>query len=139
MIMRLFFGILIFTSLLSCVEEAIKKPENLIPREKMSLILYDLALVNSAKSTNPAILREHNIEIMPYIYEKYGIDSAQFVNSDIYYASRPAEYETIYRVVEQRLQKEKEEMEEERRRVSDSVRIEAEKRREAQQKKDSVK
>lgn len=124
--------------LLSCAEEAIKKPENLIPREKMSLILYDLALVNSAKSTNPAILRDHNIETMPYIYEKYGIDSVQFVNSDIYYASRPAEYETIYRVVEQRLEKEKEEMEEERRRVSDSVRIEAEKRREAQLKKDSV-
>ncbi len=136
--MRIAILILIFTCLMSCVEEALKKPENLIPMEKMSLILYDLALINSAKSTNPAILESKNIETMPYLYDKYGIDSAQFVNSDTYYASRPTEYEAIYRAVEMRLQKEKEEMEEERRRVSDSIRIEAEKRREEQLKKDSL-
>ena len=138
--MRIFVGIFLFTCLYSCSEEAIKKPENLIPREKMSQILYDLALFNSAKSTNPGILEENNIEAMSYLYKKHGIDSAQFVNSDIYYASRPVEYEAIYKKVEQRLEREKDILEEERKRVSDSVRIEAEKRREAEaeKRKDSI-
>lgn len=136
--MRILIVILLLTCLISCVEETIKKPDNLIPPDKMSLILYDLALVNSAKSTNPAILESNNIETMPYIYDKYGIDSVQFVKSDTYYASRPMEYEAIYRAVERRLEKEKEELEEERRRVSDSVRIEAENRRVEKLKKDSL-
>ncbi len=115
-----------------------QKPADLIPGDKMAEILYDLAIVNAAKSTNPNILEEHDIEIMAYVYEKHGIDSVRFVNSDIYYASKPDEYEAIYKKVEARLEREKEALEEERRRVSDSIRIAAEKRREAEAAKDSI-
>ena len=127
-----FLSILLCAAIVACTEEVIKKPENLIPPEKMENILYDLALVNAAKNTNPNILEEHNIVTMQYIYEKYGVDSVQFVDSDIYYASKPVIYQTIYKRIEARLEQEKEVMEEERRRVSDSLRIEAEKQREAQ-------
>ncbi len=116
--------------LISCGEEVINKPENLIPPSKMAEILYDVALINAAKSTNPRILKENNIEVMSFIYRKYAIDSARFIDSDIYYASKPLEYEAIYREVEARLEGNKEDMEEERDRVSDSIRIEAEKQRE---------
>jgi hypothetical protein len=60
------------------------------------------------------------------------------MNSDIYYASRPADYESIYRIVEARLNVQKDSMEEERRKLSDSIRLEAEKRRLAEGEKDSA-
>jgi hypothetical protein len=75
---------------------------------------------------------------MPYIFDKYGIDSTQFMSSDIYYASRPADYESIYKVVEARLKVQKDSMEEERLKISDSIRTEAEKRRLTEARKDSA-
>lgn len=131
MSLRLLPALILLLGFASCEEEVMQKPENLIPGNTMSEILYDLALINAAKSTNPAILQENHIELMEYIYDKYGIDSAQFVNSDTYYASKPNVYETIYERVKTRLEREKEAFEEERKRVSDSIRIEAEERRKA--------
>ena len=92
-------------------------------------ILYDLSVINAAKSTNPAILEEYGVEAMPYIYDKYGVDSITFVNSDTYYASRPQDYEDIYSRVEARLEKEKEILEEKRREESEVTRKEAEAKR----------
>ena len=66
---------------------------------------------------------------MPFIYERYGIDSLQFVKSDIYYASKPSEYEEIYTILEARLEKEKNEYDEQKTRVSDSIRQVAEEQR----------
>jgi hypothetical protein len=60
------------------------------------------------------------------------------MSSDIYYASRPADYESIYKVVEARLKVQKDSMEEERRKISDSIRTEAEKRRLTEARKDSA-
>ena len=40
---------------------------------------------------------------MDYIYTKHGIDSLQFVESDLYYASNPVLYKEIYQNVENRL------------------------------------
>jgi len=85
-----------------------EKPDNLIPKEKMVLILNDLAIVNAAKITNAQILRNHEIEPTEYIFAKYGIDSIQFVESDRYYASVPEEHEEIYTAVEVKLEAEKE-------------------------------
>jgi len=83
------------------------KPENLISKEKMVLILNDLAIANAAKVTNVQILRKYNLEPTAYIFEKYGIDSIQFVESDRYYASIPEEHEKIYLAVEAKLKGEK--------------------------------
>lgn len=131
-------ALFLFCGLLSCAEETIKKPEDLIPKEKMTKILYDLAILNSARSINPSVLDNNDIEVMPYIYKKYGIDSAQFVNSDIYYASRPLDYEAIYGKVSSRLEREKETLEKKRREVNDSVREAAESRRLQEDGKDSI-
>ena len=87
----------------SCKEELIKPPENLITKDKMSVILYDLALVTAAKNTSIDVLKKNNIEAMKYIYTKHGIDSLQFVESDVYYASNPEVYGEIYEGVEAKL------------------------------------
>lgn len=100
--------IFVLVLIASCAEKLMEKPNNLIPKDKMVSILNDLAILNAAKSTNVAILRNHNIDPMQYIFTKYEIDSLQFVESDRYYASIPEEHEKIYIAVEAKLTQEEE-------------------------------
>ena len=119
--MKLYFLPLLLLSLFSCNEKLLEEPEDLIPEDKMVEILTDLAIVNAAKSTNVAVLQDQGIEPMDYIFEKYDIDSLQFVESDRYYASLPPEYEDIYKRVESRLEEQAKTLEQAKR-VSDSLR-----------------
>lgn len=98
----------------SCAEKLLEKPDNLIQKDKMVDILNDLAVLNAAKSTNVAVLRNHDIEPMEYIFTKYGIDSMQFVESDRYYASIPEEHEKIYMAVEAKLEQEEKRLSDEK-------------------------
>jgi hypothetical protein len=95
----LFFCLLV----LSCGKKLMEEPEDLIPREKMSEILYDMALMDAIDNSYPQVLTENDLRVMEFLYEKYGVDSLQFVQSDLYYASVPEEYQKIYEAVEQRL------------------------------------
>ena len=90
---------------LSCGKKLMEEPENLIPRGKMSDILYDMALLDAIDNSYPQVLEENDLRTMEFLFEKYGIDSLQFVRSDLYYASIPEEYQKIYEVVEERLTK----------------------------------
>ncbi|WP_276168210.1 DUF4296 domain-containing protein [Zobellia alginiliquefaciens] len=103
-----------------------KKPENLIPKDKMVQILQDLAIVNAAKTTNVQVLRENDVEPMDYIFNKYDIDSLQLVESDRYYASLPVEYEEIYKEIEANLEREGKALEEQKK-INDSLRVAKEK------------
>ena len=118
--MNKFFFMIVLCALISCGEKVMEKPDNLISKEKMTDILYDVSILNAAKNTNAAILEKKSIETMDYIYRKYGIDSVQFVKSDIYYASLPTEYESIYTDVEARLEEEKKRIEEAKSKETDS-------------------
>jgi hypothetical protein len=120
--MKILLGLLVCSILLACGEEVVEKPQNLIPTNTMASILYDLAIIQAAKSTNPRILEENNIDPMPYLYEKYGVDSLQFVQSDMYYASKPLQYEALYKKVESRLESEKDAVETARKHKNDSTR-----------------
>lgn len=97
--LTVFFCLLV----ISCGNKLMEEPENLIPREKMSDILYDMALLDAIDNSYPQVLSENDLQVMEFLYEKYGIDSLQFVQSDLYYASVPAEYQKIYEAVEERL------------------------------------
>lgn len=101
-------ALLLFVLLfVSCGEELIDPPENLIPKAKMTEILYDLSLMDAIESNYPRALERNDILVMELIYEKYGIDSTQFVQSDLYYASKPDQYEEIYQALHDRLNKER--------------------------------
>ncbi len=120
---------LVLVTFLACNEELIEKPEDLIPKDQMVEILYDMAIINAAKKTNNSYLTARGIETMPFIYKRYGIDSLQFVKSDIYYASHPSEYKEIYTILEARLEEEKSVYDKQKTRVSDSIRKVAEEQR----------
>lgn len=113
-----FFGLLLF----SCGEKVVEEPENLIPKEEMVLILHDLAVLNATKSSYKAALDNNGIEIMEFLYKKYQIDSVQFSQSDLYYASIPLEYQEIYEKVEAILERKKNAMEGKTQKRNDSIR-----------------
>lgn len=108
--------------LLSCTEQVVEKPENLIPKEKMTEILHDLAILNAAKSGAARKFEDSGVDIMEFLYKKYGIDSTQFSQSDLYYASLPLEYQTIYQELETRIKRQKDTLEAIGKRRNDSVR-----------------
>lgn len=99
------FGVVLIIFFISCNEQLMEKPDQLIPRDKMVAVLKDLALVNAAKTTNITQLRDKKLDPMAYVFERHDIDSVQFVESDRYYASLPVEYEKIYQQVEAEIQK----------------------------------
>jgi hypothetical protein len=94
----------------SCQQSAIEKPDNLIDEETMEDIIYDLALLDAIKTNNPAALEQKNIDPSTYVYDKYDIDSLQFVSSNHYYASDVHNYLKMYKRVEDRLNTEKTEI-----------------------------
>ena len=108
-------GVLFFiliSLIFSCKEEVVKKPENLIEKEIMVDVMYDLALLEAIKYQSPNALQAHKINPDEYIYKKYKIDNAQFVRSNMYYASDYKEYKKMYDQINSRLVKNKSLLEE---------------------------
>ncbi|SDQ08145.1 DUF4296 domain-containing protein [Flagellimonas zhangzhouensis] len=114
-----FLGTVLFAA---CAEEVVKKPDNLISKDDMVKILHDLALLNANKSAAASDFENSGIDIMEYLYKTYQIDSAQFAQSDLYYASIPLEYQTIYKEVERRLTVQKDTLEDRGKRKNEEMR-----------------
>lgn len=93
--------------LLGCAQQQVPRPENLIPKPMMTKILFDIAILDAIDGTYPEALGRNEIAVMAFVYEKYGIDSLQLAASDLYYASRPDEYEEIYQALEDRIDRQR--------------------------------
>jgi len=76
----------------------------------MADIIQEMAVVNAAKSSNPAVFNQYEIEPTDFIFKKYEVDSLQFVASDRYYISRPDQYKNIYKIIEKRIETKAKEM-----------------------------
>ncbi len=92
-----------FCFLVSCEQKAIEKPDNLIEKEKMDDIIYDLTLLQAMRGGYQATLDSNKVDVANYIYKKYKIDSLQFANSNRYYASDVAAYNRMFNRVNERL------------------------------------
>jgi len=80
--------IIFFFLLAACNSSTIyKKPANLIPEDKMAALIADLEIARYAKGKKN-LDRNNNLEYTFLVYEKYGIDSAQYVESNLYYISK---------------------------------------------------
>lgn len=84
--------------------EKVKKPDNLIPEDKMVDILTDLSLLHSARNYNKRTFERTGIDPDSFIYKKYKIDSIQFEQSNDYYSDNYVQYEDIYSKVKDKLQ-----------------------------------
>jgi hypothetical protein len=104
---RILLLLAIATLLVSCKEEIVKKPNRLIEKPVMVDIMYDLSLLDAIKYQNSTSLDTFKINPKSYIYKKYKIDSLQFVKSNSYYASNYKEYSDIIEQVNNRLAKNK--------------------------------
>lgn len=85
-----------------------EKPKDLIAKDKMSDIMYDLYILNAAKGVNRKLLELNGIMPSEYVYEKYGIDSLQFAKSNAYYAYDTEVYTGIIDKMKATLEKDKE-------------------------------
>lgn len=130
--MKRFFLFFFILTLPSCSEEVIKKPDNLITEAEMTDMLYDMALFNSIKTTNPSLLTKNNLpSSTDYIFKKYNIDSLQYVTSNQYYASIPQKYQAMHKAVEVRFEEAQEKAKEAREKRTDSIQKANEKRRDS--------
>lgn len=106
--MKKILCLLIGLCFFGCQKAAIEKPDNLIDEEVMENIIYDLAVLEAIRTSNTAVLESKGITTpSSYIYEKYDIDSLQFVSSNHYYASDVHNYLKMYKRIEERLASEK--------------------------------
>jgi len=119
--------ILLLLIVISCKSNSIdkpKKPDNLISKNKMIAIIYDISLINSAKGVNKKLIESEGIIPEEYIYKKHNIDSLQFVLSNEYYAYNLKTYEDIYDGVKFKLEKDKKHFNvilEEEKKIKDSI------------------
>ena len=104
------YWIVLFSSLFllgACKNNKIErpeKPENLISKDQMVDIIYDMSLISAAKGVNKKIIENRGINPEQYIYEKHEIDSLQFALSNEYYAYDIKTYQELYDRVKQKLE-----------------------------------
>ncbi len=80
----------------------IKKPDHLISKNQMVDLLTDMFIAAGAENIKNIDL-ERNVNYYPLVFEKYGIDSARFKESNYYYTSQIDDYEKILKKVNERL------------------------------------
>ena len=101
-----YFKIVIIFLLIGCENSTnTKKPEKLIDQDLMEQILYEatlLEVINTFSNKNPKFTP---IIGAPYFYIKYGIDSLQLAQNEIYYTKNPRIYEKIHKKVLLKLEK----------------------------------
>jgi len=90
-----------------------KIPKDIIPPDKMQYILYDIHVVDGYISTISNLDSSRKVASAYYkgIFKKYGIDSAKHAQSMKYYYAHPAELSEVYKVISNKLEKQKKVME----------------------------
>lgn len=73
-----------------------EKPDDLIPKDQMVNILIDSKLLTTGNTTTRKVMKDSSIDANTYIFRKYKIDSLQFALSNSYYAFHIDDYEEIY-------------------------------------------
>lgn len=102
--------VFVLFAVFSCGKKAVEKPENLIDKEVMADILYDLAIMQSAESNNPLFFLQNDVKVNEMIYKKYHIDSTSFAQSNRYYASDAHNYQKLFKKVSERIMAKKDEL-----------------------------
>ena len=80
----------------SCTSNTIfEKPKDLIPKDSMSLLVQEMMIASSSKFFKNKDLQK-NIDYMPFVYDRFQIDSVRFQSSNMYYMTKIDEYQEIF-------------------------------------------
>jgi hypothetical protein len=101
--MKKLLFILISVLLLSCNDKPVSKPDNLLSKETMEDIIYELTILQAAETYKPQTLSDSNIKIKQYVYKKYNLDSTTYFQNYKYYASDIKVFKKMYRHVNERI------------------------------------
>lgn len=105
MSMKKFIFLLSFITF-SCTETGDNRPpDDLIPPQQMSEVLVDIILMKNIKRNSSFIEDKKQLLVPQYLYDKYGIDSLQLASSQSYYAKNPKKYVPVFKLVNARLKK----------------------------------
>ena len=80
-----------------------KKPDNLIGKELMENIIFDILILNSINVNS--LMSKIEVISDELIFERYSVDSIQFYESEMYYSKRPRDHSEIYSNVKRRILK----------------------------------
>ncbi|RNC87785.1 MAG: DUF4296 domain-containing protein [Winogradskyella sp.] len=107
--MKHLLSLIFISSILMSCEQRFQpnKPDNLIPQEKMTNVLYDMFIASSAKGVSRIKFEAKGIDPETYILKKYEIDSLQFALSNDYYAHNVELYNAMIEDVKAKLTAEK--------------------------------
>ena len=105
--MKQILFLLVSLLVLSCSNNPVPKPDNLLDEKVMVDIIYDISILQATDGSMPYKLTEHNIKMDQYILDKYKIDSTTYRQNQKYYAANARKYKKIYKKVIERLEQEK--------------------------------
>ena len=91
----------------SCKDELVKKPDNLIDKDVMVNIIYDISILDAIRNQNPTSIDSFKINSRDFIFKKYKVDSLQFVKSNVYYSADYESYKLMFDEVIKRVDKQK--------------------------------
>lgn len=100
--------ILVLCTSVACKDRnAVEKPKKIIEEVQMEDMLYDLTLLQSIYSVASYDLQNKRIDGYAFLKNKYGVDSATFVQNHKYYAGEPENFQKIQRRIVERIEAER--------------------------------
>ncbi|MBC7524092.1 MAG: DUF4296 domain-containing protein [Flavobacterium sp.] len=94
--------LLAIITITACKKEVIKPPKNLLEKEVLVNIIYDLSLLEAAKTQSMGVQYSYP-KASEFIKSKYKIDSITFADNIQYYSQDAKEFKKIYITVKERL------------------------------------
>jgi len=101
--MKQFIGILLFVAIISglssCYSTSIKKPDNLIKKDKFVKMMVDIYLIqgiNFDQRKDSVVKKITQTDLYFSVLKKYDVPDTVFIRSLIYYSSYPKEYEKLH-------------------------------------------
>ncbi|WP_204251782.1 DUF4296 domain-containing protein [Flavobacterium tistrianum] len=96
--------ILVLFLSISCKKDVVKQPAKLIEKDKMIDIMYDLSLLEAMRYQKPLSMDSVDNDPKRFILKKYKVDSLQFAQSNMYYASDYDSYKDMFDQVNKRIE-----------------------------------
>ena len=101
--MKQWIGLLLFmvfvTSMSSCYNTSIPKPEKLIPKDEFIKMMVDVYLVQGIENSQQNVKELQKVtqtDLYYSVLKKYSVPDTVFIRSLIYYSSFPREYENMH-------------------------------------------